>query len=392
MDATGKIKKIKNIKGITLVVVALLIVVLVAFVGLGVDIGYMYVAKGQLQNAADAAALAGAANLDGTNSIIQANARNAAFILASSNKVVPSRTAVHIGHPIPSSDSDTGNNVLTSGNPGNDIVVGHWNGTRFSFNNTSSINAVQVRARRTEGSPGGQVNIFFSKILGWSQMSAVAQAISGQAVVPTSPIPFCINACNLYTGVFNPASPGPTHTFYWAPYPKELLPADQGTYGIAWTVLSETSQSTPTKDIIDLICGAKIDACNKVIYAANGSNNSAMRQLRCAFKDPNFDKNNKYFFTSGPHNGEVQYWTTTVPILEAAGCPPGNQPNPYRVVQYARVTISEVYASGNQKCNCTSDVPKLSGPLDNAIDVVFIQCVACDVALPGMSFLPVLRN
>lgn len=180
-------------KGQTLIIVALVLVVLFAIVGMVVDIGYMYVAKGQLQNAADAAALASAANLDGTNSVDQPNARNAAFTIASSNKVVPNRTAVHIGHPTVTIIDD---NVLKTGNPGNDIVVGHWNG-RFSFNNASSINAVQVRARRTEDSPGGQVDIFFGKVLAligltrWSKMSVAAEAVA--AVVPAKILPIIVN-------------------------------------------------------------------------------------------------------------------------------------------------------------------------------------------------------
>jgi Flp pilus assembly protein TadG len=48
-------KKINN-KGIAVIYLAITIIVLIAFIGLSVDIGYMYVAKGQLQNAADAAA------------------------------------------------------------------------------------------------------------------------------------------------------------------------------------------------------------------------------------------------------------------------------------------------------------------------------------------------
>ena len=47
-------------RGQTLITVALGLVVLLAFVGLAVDVGLMMLARNELQNAADAAALAGA--------------------------------------------------------------------------------------------------------------------------------------------------------------------------------------------------------------------------------------------------------------------------------------------------------------------------------------------
>lgn len=56
-------KLIKNEDGSTLVLVALLMVVLLGFAALVVDVGNLYLTKTQLQNAADAAALAGAQEL-----------------------------------------------------------------------------------------------------------------------------------------------------------------------------------------------------------------------------------------------------------------------------------------------------------------------------------------
>ncbi len=45
------------------VFVALIMVVLIGFIGMAVDVGHFYVVKSELQNAADAGALAGAANV-----------------------------------------------------------------------------------------------------------------------------------------------------------------------------------------------------------------------------------------------------------------------------------------------------------------------------------------
>lgn len=71
----------KGEKGQALVLVAVLLVVLVAFLGLVVDLGNAYWQKARLQNAADAAALAGsdALRAGGSSSVIEAAASNIAM-------------------------------------------------------------------------------------------------------------------------------------------------------------------------------------------------------------------------------------------------------------------------------------------------------------------------
>ena len=58
-----------------IVFVALIMIVLIGFLGLAVDVGHLYMVKSQLQNAADAGALAGAAAfntaLDPTNEALR---------------------------------------------------------------------------------------------------------------------------------------------------------------------------------------------------------------------------------------------------------------------------------------------------------------------------------
>ena len=52
-------KCFKNDKGFAIVLIAIMLVVLLGFLALGIDAGYLYIVKGELQNAADAGALAG---------------------------------------------------------------------------------------------------------------------------------------------------------------------------------------------------------------------------------------------------------------------------------------------------------------------------------------------
>jgi len=63
-----KVKIIRNEKGLYAVIVAVSMFAIVGLVGLAIDIGYAYMVKTQLQNAADAGALAGAGTIYPANS------------------------------------------------------------------------------------------------------------------------------------------------------------------------------------------------------------------------------------------------------------------------------------------------------------------------------------
>jgi len=52
------LEKVKNQAGATAIIVAITLPMLIGFGALAVDVGYMYVNKNELQNVADAAALA----------------------------------------------------------------------------------------------------------------------------------------------------------------------------------------------------------------------------------------------------------------------------------------------------------------------------------------------
>lgn len=81
------LRSLSDNKGAVAVMTAIIIAVLIGFAALGTDIGYIYTVRNQLQNAADSAAMAGAAYLylsDRTQAVTQATA--AAIDYASKNK------------------------------------------------------------------------------------------------------------------------------------------------------------------------------------------------------------------------------------------------------------------------------------------------------------------
>jgi hypothetical protein len=172
----------KNKRGATIIIVALVLFTLLAFIALSIDLGHLYVARNELQNAADAAALAGAQDLyndEGTE--INAWANQTAYDIAVANK--SEQVPVEVN--------------WTSGNDG-DVQRGHWSfglsdlprgfypnesTAPFDLWNISTeeldaevdfINAVKVVSRR-QATP---VASFFSRIFGHESFELSADAVA----------------------------------------------------------------------------------------------------------------------------------------------------------------------------------------------------------------------
>ncbi len=147
----------RGIANIWFVIIGLMVI---GLVGLAVDAAYLYLAAHRLQNAADAAALAGAQEVR-TDA---AAAQEAAIRIALANSAA--------GAPVQLLGNDA--NV-----PDGDIVIGQYDRTASQFTPTlSHPNAVKVVARRTENSPGGAVRIFFGSVFGVGQVDVSRSAIA----------------------------------------------------------------------------------------------------------------------------------------------------------------------------------------------------------------------
>lgn len=155
----GKAYKFSR-KGIVLIWTVLVILILIAIVGLVLDIGLGFLAGHHLQNAADAASLAGAMELG--SGLEELNL--AAYTIAQNNDVVK-------------------DDVLLAMNLGNaaggDIVVGYYDREQRLFTPTlDGPNAVKVVARRTAGSPGGALPIVFGPAFGVNTINVQRTAIA----------------------------------------------------------------------------------------------------------------------------------------------------------------------------------------------------------------------
>jgi Flp pilus assembly protein TadG len=141
--------------GIALIWIAILGMVLVGLAGLALDTGYVMITGHQLQNAADAAALAGAqiVSFDTNQAITDAVAQAAA------NKAAGAAVQLDAG--------------------AGDVVIGTYNRASATFTaGGSSPNAVKTIARRTDTSPGGPLGLIFAPMFGISTSNVSRQAIA----------------------------------------------------------------------------------------------------------------------------------------------------------------------------------------------------------------------
>jgi Flp pilus assembly protein TadG len=211
-------KKLTGQRGAVLIFVALVLFLLLGFAAFALDFGYTYVVKSQLQNAADAAALAGASVLFSANencisvgspysccsgsgtgscspSVIDSTnvvetGRAVAALNNSTGNPVPVPT-VEIGHfAFSSSKASPGTFTAASSPP---VQMTGWETQSFSAlnANTSFINAVRATVSRTD------VPRFFSRIWSSSDLAVTAEAtayigFAGYLVPSSSDLPISI--------------------------------------------------------------------------------------------------------------------------------------------------------------------------------------------------------
>jgi len=158
--ATQKSPNLSSERGAVIVHVAIALVGLMAFSALVIDYGVMWVARRQAQNAADAAALAGAISLAYVDFNNQDLARQSALTVAAQNNVwgqPPDITAADVTFP-----------VCPPGSPG-----------------AGTNSCVRVDVFRNQRAGGSPLPTFFGKLVGIDQQgvraTATAEALFGSS-------------------------------------------------------------------------------------------------------------------------------------------------------------------------------------------------------------------
>lgn len=227
-------------RGTVAVLVAASLLVLLGFAALAIDIGYVMVARNELQTGADAAALAGARKLIpyvGTGTPNWADAYAEASNRIALNKV-------------------TGR-ALTQGT----VSYGYWDLSSTtqkdvqasSSGMTNPFPAVQVTVARNRTSNGGPIRMFFAGLIGVptvdSRATAVAVISSPSRAGPGVLFPVVITKC-MYDNYWDPATQQPTlNTPFKMTSSYHTGPCEAG----QWSGLS--TEVNDTNSLRDLIGG-----------------------------------------------------------------------------------------------------------------------------------------
>jgi Flp pilus assembly protein TadG len=328
---------IKTQKGATMVFVAICIFILVAFTALAVDLGHLFVAHNELQNAADAGALAGARFLYTNNGqTINVDANQVAYDAAVAN--ISESTSVEVNEPLTNYD---------------DVQRGHWsfglgnlekgfyrsdNTTPVNLYNVTTqqldedpnhINAVKVITRREQS----EIASFFAKIFGYAgfQQSAEAVAYIGFAgtLLPTEadqPIAICKQSITDSNGTYSGCNIG------------RMLNSgsNDATHNTAgWTNFSQPCDTANASEMRDLICAGgnpEPVTYGEGIGATGGVQDNVFRELRDCWIGSDD--------SPGPDGLPNEPWSLTLPVVD---CPGNNVSNCPTLL--GAVTVQVVFMS-----------------------------------------------
>jgi hypothetical protein len=208
--------RLGNQSGVTIVLVAISLVALIGFAAIAIDLAYLYIVKGELQNAADSGALAGAQALyinNGTQVNPSANQAAADFVTANYSEQSPvSIKPIGPGFPIGGIERGHWSFATRTFTPNDSTApVSLWNATSAQLDaNPNFINALRViTTRKIVAGTGLPEEPFFARIFGSSGQSleAVAVAYIGFAGtlepgVADQPIAICQQAIRDSNGLY----------------------------------------------------------------------------------------------------------------------------------------------------------------------------------------------
>ena len=169
MIPTRKQMKINNNRGAIAIFVALTLGTLVAVTGLTVDIGYGLITRSELQNVADASALAGARSLGLIYEGLAPTEQKPTWVIPDADQT----TIVNQVQTV-ALLNNAGTKPITIN--ASDIQIGVWDYATQTFTETTT-GPIAVRAvARRDGNANGPIPTFLAGILGWNTINASATA------------------------------------------------------------------------------------------------------------------------------------------------------------------------------------------------------------------------
>jgi len=178
--ASQIMKPLDNSRGVVAVMVAVTLMVLLAMAAAAIDIGHAMVARNELQNAADAAALAGARTL-GIAYEGMTPAQMAIYTLTGGDRaaIVSAAQTTSVLNKAAAVDVS----VLAS-----DVQIGLWNSATRTFTSTTNQpRSVRVVTHR-DGSANGPISTFLANVVGLSSVNVSAAATAELTAIGSTPL------------------------------------------------------------------------------------------------------------------------------------------------------------------------------------------------------------
>lgn len=358
-------------RGAVAILTAILSIVLLGFAAFAVDFAYTYMVKAELQNAADAAALAGASvmntdnrncdesgspysccsgsktgtcdptTIDGTNVI--ATATGVALLNSKTASPVPTPT-IEVGHYAFASTWGspgvfTADSMCSSGSC---TQMSGWVTTDFAAlnSNTSFINAVKATVTRND------IPRFFSRIWSSTPLSVSVQAIAyigfANSIEPGTadqPIAICKQSITDADGSYTACNTGRMNN----------SGSNAGTHNTsAWTNFTTPCETANPPTVKPFICGSGNPVpifYGSGIGATGGTDTSILKDLRNCF---------------GPKTRTTPL-SATLPVIDCPGNNPSNCSTVVGVVHIDIVWISEKDADTEDKFEADDFPPSAMG-------------------------------
>ena len=156
-----------NQEGVSAIILTLMLLVIFAMAALAIDIGYIAATRGELQNAADSAALA-ATNRLGDLYLSMTPGEQATYVLTSGDEAIIEGVAT----TVLSKNKAAYENIQINAT---DIDIGQWDGSSFT-ETPDQPDAVEVTVRREQGSINGPISTIFAKIFNIDTLDVTAEA------------------------------------------------------------------------------------------------------------------------------------------------------------------------------------------------------------------------
>lgn len=350
-----KQETLKSKKGITIVLVAIMLTVLLGFVALAVDVGNLMASRNELQNVADAAALAGAGYMGSVY-------KNLNLSQQSSHTFSKAEIATVVNQV---SQQNKASGVNISVNEA-DIILGEWdpNTKTISPVTLTGPNAVNVTARR-DGSANTPIATFFARIFGINTVNVTAEAtaaLTGPYSVSDLQTPFALSqnvfpnnctdtiqfspttdSCAGWHNFFDDANASSMETTMLA-----LIEGHLGgglVSGSDWLANNFDINKSPDGMTINAATGDSINFIGGNVsslflggyflddYDGNGGTIEGNDKKPAPFIAL-FD-----YFRYRDGDGNDDWWTTTVPVYEEEGGGCGNPSGPIKIAGFADITV-----------------------------------------------------